>query len=243
LTINNFQKCGVELKSEPLALKARSPIEIETGSVLWNMPDRMRVGRRERVEVRIGDASVAEAQLREGLTGRGVPNVDRLEVSSLMRVTLVSDERDFAIKALSSLDQYLRAAQVARWDFDVRPLRAGLRVLRVLVSLRVKVEGKDELVDLPSYEREVHVRVAPLHSTAAFCGKNWQWIAGSVAIPLAVWMAAHTNLGGSIVQHWGILQERPPGETPQPALNNFGGPKKSDTLMPSGIGKSAEDGP
>jgi hypothetical protein len=93
-----------------------------------------------------------------------------------------SRRRGFCDQSTQQPHQYLRAAQVARWDFDVRPLRPGRRVMRVLVSLRIMVEGKDELVDLPSYEREILVRVAPLHVTAEFCGKNWQWIAGSVAI-------------------------------------------------------------
>ena len=121
-----------------------------------------------------------------------------------MRVTLVSDEKDFAIKPLSSLDQYLRAAAIAPWDFDVRPLRAGLRVLRVLVSLRIKVEGKDELVDLPSYEREVRVRVAPIRTAGEFCGKNWQWIAGSVGIPVVVWLVTRSHLSDVIIRQLGI---------------------------------------
>jgi hypothetical protein len=36
------------------------------GSILWNMPKRMRVGQRERVKVRIGDASVVREHLYEG---------------------------------------------------------------------------------------------------------------------------------------------------------------------------------
>jgi hypothetical protein len=150
------------------------------------MPDQMRVAKRERVEVRLSDASVAERQLRDGLRGRGLPQIDELEVSSLMRVNLAADDKDFAIRALSRIDQYIRPAHVARWDFDVRPLRGGQRVLRILVSMRLKVEEMDELVDLPSYEREVDVKVAPLHTAGLFCLKNWQWIAGTVRHSLGV---------------------------------------------------------
>jgi hypothetical protein len=142
------------------------------GCILWNMPDRMRVGQRERVEIRLGDAHVAENQLRAGLQGRAPPQIDQLEISSLMRVTIASDAKDFDVHALSTLDQYIRAAKVVRWDFDVRPLRAGRRTLRILVSMRLRVEGKDEVVDLPSYEREVRVRIAPLHTAGQFCGKK-----------------------------------------------------------------------
>ena len=70
----------------------------------------MRVGKRERVEIRLGDADVAEDQLRDGLKGHGLSQIDRLEISSLMRVSLVADEKYFAVKALGTIDQYIRSS-------------------------------------------------------------------------------------------------------------------------------------
>jgi O-methyltransferase domain len=49
----------------------------------------------------------------------------------------------------------------ALWDFYATPLRGGTRTLRILVSMRVKVEGRDEVVDLSAYELDVLVAVAP----------------------------------------------------------------------------------
>jgi hypothetical protein len=161
----------------------------EHGSILWTMPDHMRVGRRERVEIRLGDARVAEAQLREGLKGRGVPQIDHLAVSCLMRVTLIGDPKDFFLLPLSTMDQYLRIAEAARWDFDVTPLRAGHRILRVLVVMRFTADGKEQMRDLPSYEREVRVSVAPLHTAGTFVAKNWQWLTATLAIPFVAWLA------------------------------------------------------
>jgi hypothetical protein len=137
---------------------------------------KMRVARSERIEVRLGDASAAAEKLREGLRGRGVPRLDQLEVAPLMRVMLTADPEEFSIRRLSTDDQFVRPGDVARWEFDVLPLRGGLRLL---ASMRVKVEGKDEVVDLPSYESEGKVRVAPVHAAGKFCEKNWQWIAGT----------------------------------------------------------------
>jgi len=176
------------------------PKPIQTGSVLWNIPDEMQVGERERIEIRVGDTKVADAQLLAGLRGRGLPQIDTLEVSRLMRVTLMSDDKDFSVQALSNLDQYIREAQVARWDFDITPLRSGQHTLRILVSIRVRVEGKDELIDLPSYECEVDVRVSPFHTVRLFCRKHWQWIASTIAIPLIVWVVTKTNAGSAIIK-------------------------------------------
>ena len=64
---------------------APPPIQLnESGLLLWSIPNQMHVGVRERVEIRIAGTS-AEAQLRDGLKGRGLPNIANIEISSLMR--------------------------------------------------------------------------------------------------------------------------------------------------------------
>jgi hypothetical protein len=170
------------------------------GAIMWNPPSRVRVGNSERIEVRLGDAEQAIDALREGLRGRGAPRIDRLEIAPLMRVALTADPRDFSVQALSTQDQFVRQGTVARWDFDVTALRAGLRRLRVLASMRVKVEGKDEVVDLPSYESEVRVSVAPVRAVGQFGAENWKWIAGTVAIPLLVWATGGAGLSAAILR-------------------------------------------
>jgi hypothetical protein len=156
----------------------------------------MRVGHSERIEVRLGDAN----KLSEKLRGRGAPLIERLEIAPLMRVALTADPRDFSVQALSTQDQFVRQGTVAGWDFDVIALRGGLHRLRVLASMRIKIEGNDEVVDFPSYESEVRVSVAPVRAAGQFCAKNWQWIAGTVAIPLLVWAAAGAGIGPSVLK-------------------------------------------
>ena len=172
---------------------------VPPGTILWNPPDWMKVGYREVIEVRMADATVAEATLRDGLRGRGTPNVDKLEIAPLMRVVMVGDAEDFSIQELSTKDQHVRSGQVARWDFGVTPQRGGIRRLRLLVSMRVKVEGKDEVVDLPSYEREVRVAIAPVRAARCFLGNNWKWVAGTVAIPAVLWAAKGLKLDEAIL--------------------------------------------
>jgi hypothetical protein len=70
--------------------------------------------------------------------------------------------------------------------------------------MRLKIEGKEEIVDLPSYEREVRVGAAPLHTAGQFCGKNWQWIAGTIAIPAVGLLATHSELGRFVARQLGI---------------------------------------
>src|SRR4051794_39146901 len=111
--------------TEATEMQSHSPQAVPPGTILWNPPDTMKGGRGETIEVRLGDATVAEKALREGLHGRGMPNVDRLEISPLMRVALIGDKDDFLIQGVNSADQLVRPGQVSRWDFHVVPLRSG----------------------------------------------------------------------------------------------------------------------
>jgi TolB-like protein len=193
---------GLELPPSP-SVRPTQP-HTAAGSILWNPPGRMRVGRTDRVEVRLGDENVAVEALRHGLQGRGTPRIDNLEIAPLMRVAVTAEPKDFTIQALSTHDQFVRPGIVARWDFGVTPLRGGLRRLRLAASMRIKIEGKDEVVDLPSYESEIQVSVAPVRAVGQFCGKNWQWIAGTVAIPLVVWAAKGKDINSALqpALHW-----------------------------------------
>lgn len=76
-----------------------------------------------------------------------------------MRVVVTADPKAFSVQALSAQDQMVWPETVARWDFDVTPLRGGLRRLRLLASMRIKVEGQDEVVDLSSDESQARVAV------------------------------------------------------------------------------------
>jgi hypothetical protein len=66
--------------------------------------------------------------------------------------------------------------------------------------MRVKVEGKDEIIDLPSYESDVKVAVAPVRAVGPFCAKNWQWISGTIVIPVAAWVSSTTSLGSAALK-------------------------------------------
>jgi hypothetical protein len=112
----------------------------------------MRVGCCERIEIRVAASGVAVEALLAGLRGRGAPRIDNLEVTARMRIALTADASAFSIDARSTKDQFVRQGTSGRWDFDVTPLRHGRHRLRLLASMRVSIEGKDEVVDLPSYK-------------------------------------------------------------------------------------------
>lgn len=68
----------------------------------------------------------------------------------------------------------------------------------------IEIRTDNEAIDRPSLERAVKVQVAPFHATGQFLSKNWQWVAGTIVLPLAVWAISHTNPRRAIRQSFGV---------------------------------------
>jgi hypothetical protein len=81
----------------------------------------------------------------------------------------------FEVIPFSPRDQLV--APIARWEFDVRPYRAGRQILILCVSLRVdspmRTGGR---IAVPVLEREIQIRVDVAFGARRFLAKNWQWL-------------------------------------------------------------------
>ncbi len=100
----------------------------------------------------------------------------------------------FAIEAFSPPEQVVAAT--ARWEFDVRPLRAGLQTLTLCVSMRIEglapPPGASGRIGVPVLERQVRIRVSVGYATRTFLVSNWRWLIGTgvaIAAAAAAWGA------------------------------------------------------
>jgi hypothetical protein len=168
---------------DPAALIQAEFARLEAGHVLYNPPEEMQVGRRERVEVRIAQG-VTETLAAESLQGSGEPVVEAVPVSAFMKVRLTGDA--FTITPLSSEEQFLVADTFTEWAWDVVPEEAGDQRLTLLITARVLVAGYPaEQRDLRIIEREIDVRVKPLGPAAAdFLREHLELVITVVVVPL-----------------------------------------------------------
>lgn len=154
------------------------------GRVLFNPPQEMKVGVKERVEVRI--TKTITEDLTVGLRGRGVPQIEEIKVGTLMKVRLMGDS--FDMKALSHEEQVVAGEGFTQWDWDVTPLKSGIQTLLLTVTVRIKIPGYgEEKIDYPVFERQIKVKVSPIYSTINFIKSYWQWIVSAMIIPIIGW--------------------------------------------------------
>lgn len=137
--------------------------KIETGQLSENIPRAMRVGKTERVEVRIGKAT-AKA-ITEGLDGGGVAWRHEVTVTQAMSVRLRAPDGGFFIETVSPETQWIesnlgfQSDDFASWRFHITPQDRGWARLQIVVSARtIGNDGMAAETALPDQIVDVKVR-------------------------------------------------------------------------------------
>lgn len=166
------------------------------GRMLFNPPDEMRTGERERVELRIqpapegiavSDPAGGEASsFQAGLVGEGQPRISDIEVGTFMKARLTSD--GFDVIPLNEEEQIVSGEDFTQWAWDIVALSSGEQVLNLTITVRVDAGGSQIGVrDLPVVTETVRVRVDPTYTMGIFVGKYWQWLVTVLLLPFLGW--------------------------------------------------------
>lgn len=135
----------------------------ETGQLAENIPRTMRVGRTERVEVRIAKASVKA--LIEGLEGNGAVWQHQVTITKAMAVRIRAPEGGFFIETASPETQWIEnnlgfaSDDFASWRFLITPQSRGWSHLQIIISARtIGTDGVAAETALPDQVIEVKVK-------------------------------------------------------------------------------------
>ena len=142
----------------------------------------MRVGKTERVEIRV--AKAAAKSITEGLDGGGVVWRHDVTVTQAMSVRLRAPEGGFFIETVSPETQWIENSlgfasdDFASWRFLVTPQSRGWARLQIVVSARtVGADGMAAETALPDQVVEVKVRTNLKRTIVWLLG----WIVAAVA--------------------------------------------------------------
>ena len=150
------------------------------GKIVFNPPDVMRLGVKDRIETRI--SRDINANLLTSLKGRGIPKSEDLKISELMKVRLSGS--DFHIVPLNEEEQVIEKIGLTEWAWDVTPKKSGKKVLHLHVTLRIRLPFGEERKDHPVLDREIVVKVNPAYSVKIFLISYWKWIVTALILPL-----------------------------------------------------------
>ena len=151
--------------------------KLSSGRILFNPREKMKVGVKERVDVRI-TKNITD-NLTEGLIGSGEPQIEEIEVGTFMMAKLTGD--NFYINPLSSEEQVVRPVGFTEWSWDVTPLKSGIQELHLTVTVRILIPDQDEQkIDWDVLDKRISVEVNSLYTIKRFIGSYWQWIVGTI---------------------------------------------------------------
>jgi hypothetical protein len=160
---------------------------VQPGRLLFNPPDQMRLGQKERVEVRLTRSLDLDAELLEKLQGPGEPKLEDIETASRMAVTLTGD--GFDIKSYSDEEQAVTQDGITTWEFDIRAKKGGKQQLFMSVSLRIPVPGQPLVhQNIPVREVTINVRIT-VPALAGIVFGDWRWVTATVIAIAAVIVA------------------------------------------------------
>lgn len=165
---------------------------IKTGLVVFNVPNSMTQGQKERVEVFVARSTDLREALVSELRGRGEPQFEEIQTSIYMEVKLSG--LTFEVIPHSPAEQLI-IPEPARWEFDVLPCRAGRRQITLYITMRIEAAGiRRGRRRVSSLERTIEVKVNYSYATRRFVAANWQWLILALlalAGTVAAWLVVH----------------------------------------------------
>lgn len=160
---------------------AGSDLNVETeaklGAVVLESPSEARWGERFTVTARVSTDAIEVRSYQAGTLVR----TSTIETTRTMEARLHADGAGVEDRSspVQSVDD-----GVTTWVWSVTPTEVGEVVLRLTV---VRIDEFGSARDV-AYEDRVTVRSRPVAQAVAFLGRNWQWVFGTVLIPLFAWL-------------------------------------------------------
>jgi len=166
-------------------LMVRELWKFTKGRFVYNVPDYMKQGLTERVEARLSDQDISSDELIRDLKGIGVPRIEKIDISRIMKVSLLGDGGKFDIHSLSTEEQIVSGRDYSQWSWSVTPLSYGEQTLHFKISATIKLEGIGEkAIDIPVLDKKVNVTISPtfiIKSTAQGISW-WQFVLGGTTL-------------------------------------------------------------
>lgn len=164
--------------------------ELVQGRIAFNTPKRMRYGDTQSIALVASpamDADTLSTELRNRIGGADPIEIATLQIAPLMEARLEGAPA-FEITALTPVQQPVSRSAATEWRWTVRAAQTGRHQLHLTINAIITVAGERYPRSLDVLNRDIEVEITAGQRIGMFLGANWQWLVGTVVIPLAVWL-------------------------------------------------------
>jgi hypothetical protein len=156
--------------------------ELRRGHVVYNPPERMRLGQTRELEVRVSRRLTPEVTAT--LSGGGDPVTEPLPIATRMRAELTG--AGFEIESRGSpAVQLIRKEGYRSWVWSVTPTKAGRHDLNLTIYALAPEAGNEDALDYRVFYRSIEVDVSAVQTATGWLSRNLATI-GTISALLGV---------------------------------------------------------
>src|SRR5437763_799514 len=140
----------------------------------------MHLRERSRVTVRIQHDT--KKGIEKGLgSSSSIRSIDRIRMSEIMKARLSSPESDafrYDPDPEQSFPLMTEGERYRELVWDVTPIEAGTKVLKLSVTTSIHVDGLDRPAQVEVFQKDIRVTVKPSEALSYWWEKNWKLVIG-----------------------------------------------------------------
>ena len=164
--------------------------ELIAGNVAFNTPERMQFHESRTIALIASaqfDSSTLSQELRQRIGGNDPVAVQEVQIAPLMEAQLAGAPA-FEIAALTPTRQPVSRSAPTEWRWTLRAAESGKHTLNLTINAVVTVGNENFPRSLNVLNRDIDVYITAPQRVGMFLSGNWQWLLGTIVIPLAVWV-------------------------------------------------------
>lgn len=115
-------------------------------------------------------------------------SVNKIRVSSIMSSRLIDIEDKFDIIEISTQKQNIDTYGQTQWIWKVSPKESGSKILKLIVSVKIKNELGISEKDIPVLKKNIFVETNYKWTIKNFFKSYWQWIISTLILPLLIYI-------------------------------------------------------
>lgn len=203
--------CGTEDNEESYdPEKHQILFEKVMGQIAYNNPDYLIVGRPCTFEIRL--SKNREINIKKDFEGKGSIKVDTLELTSRVRVKLISSD-DVIIEPIEPEEQALDNESFTIWTWNVIAQSVGTKNFKVRIGL-ANIDKIDPSLPkfVPGKSFDITTKANLSYSVGNFIKTNWQWIISTLLLPIFIFFLNNFIRKNKVLDEAKIKAKTPSGK-------------------------------
>lgn len=154
-----------------------------TASLAFVLRDKANVSEDIKAQLLI-DPTQGIEQLEKELTVRGQRISKKIEVSKIVTAKITAP--DFDVTLITPEEQILSFTKPTEWLWTLSPKSSGKFEVNLSVNAVITVNGRETSHHLKTFDKTIVIEITNQQIVKNWIDKNWQWVIGSIIIPLLV---------------------------------------------------------